>query len=377
MSQGSRKLGLGSLTALVVGSMVGGGIFSLPQNMAASADVGAVLIGWGITAVGMLALAFVFQNLANRKPQLDGGVYVYAKAGLGDYMDFSSAWGYWISAWLGNVGYFVLLFSTLGDFVPAFGQGNTPLAIVCASGVLWCVHVLVLRGIKEAALINLITTVAKLVPILLFIVIVGLAVSLLGALLQWALLCAEILFVCAKDGTMPAFLRRESAHQVPVNALWLANGMIQLFLLITLFSQGTYLSLIYLASSMILVPYLWSAVYALLLALCSETYEDLAGLRRKDLAIGLLAVGYAIWLLYAGGVKYLMLSALLCASGALLFRQAKCEQGKVLFTRYEWPIFAAVLLTAAVGRLRPVCRATEFVALDKAASAWIIRPIAL
>ena len=90
MSDGSRKLGLGALTALVVGSMVGGGIFSLPQNIAARADVGAVLIGWGITAVGMLALAFVFQNLANRKPQLDGGVYVYAKAGLGDYMGFSS-----------------------------------------------------------------------------------------------------------------------------------------------------------------------------------------------------------------------------------------------------------------------------------------------
>lgn len=175
MSDGSRKLGLGALTALVVGSMVGGGIFSLPQNIAARADVGAVLIGWGITAVGMLALAFVFQNLANRKPQLDGGVYVYAKAGLGDYMGFSSAWGYWISAWLGNVGYFVLLFSTLGYFFPVFGQGNTPLAIACASVLLWCVHALVLRGIKEAALINLITTVAKLVPILLFIVIVGLA----------------------------------------------------------------------------------------------------------------------------------------------------------------------------------------------------------
>lgn len=463
MSDGSRKLGLGSLTALVVGSMVGGGIFSLPQNIAARADVGAVLIGWGITAVGMLALAFVFQGLANRKPQLDGGVYVYAKAGLGDYMGFSSAWGYWISAWLGNVGYFVLLFSTLGYFFPAFGQGNTPLAIACASGLLWCVHALVLRGIKEAALINLITTVAKLVPILLFIVIVGLAfdrdiftrdiwgrsnpqfggvleqvrnmmlvtvfmfigiegasvyssraerrrdvgkatvigflgvlallmlvnllslgvmsqpelaalqnpsmagvlehvvgrwgavlisiglsVSLLGALLSWALLCAEILFVSAKDGTMPAFLRRENANQVPVNALWLTNGMIQLFLLITLFSQGTYLSLIYLASSMILVPYLWSAVYALLLALRGETYEDQAGLRRKDLAIGLLAVGYAIWLLYAGGVKYLLLSALLYAPGVLLFRQAKREQGQVLFTRYEWPIFAAVLLTAVL-----------------------------
>lgn len=147
---------------------------------------------------------------------------------------------------------------------------------------------------------------------------------------------------------MPAFLRRENANQVPVNALWLTNGMIQLFLLITLFSQGTYLSLIYLASSMILVPYLWSAVYALLLALRGETYEDQAGLRRKDLVIGLLAVGYAIWLLYAGGVKYLLLSALLYAPGVLLFAKAKSESGQRLFTRYEWPIFAAVLLTAVL-----------------------------
>ena len=98
MSDTPGKLRLGALVALVVGSMIGGGIFSLPQNMAASADVGAILIGWAITAVGMLTLAFVFQTLANRKPDLDGGVYAYAKAGFGDYMGFSSAWGYWISA---------------------------------------------------------------------------------------------------------------------------------------------------------------------------------------------------------------------------------------------------------------------------------------
>jgi len=59
MSEPGQKLRLGALIALVVGSMIGGGIFSLPQNMAARADVGAVLIGWTITAVGMLALAFV------------------------------------------------------------------------------------------------------------------------------------------------------------------------------------------------------------------------------------------------------------------------------------------------------------------------------
>jgi arginine:ornithine antiporter/lysine permease len=443
--------------------MIGGGIFSLPQNMAASAGVGAVLIGWGITAVGMLTLAFVFQTLANRKPDLDGGVYAYAKAGFGDYMGFSSAWGYWISAWLGNVGYFVLLFSTLGYFFPIFGEGNTPAAIIGASILLWAVHFLVLRGIKEAAFINLVTTVAKVVPLVLFALIclfafrldiftadiwalgtpelgsvmnqvrnmmlvtvwvfigiegasifssraekrsdvgkatvigfvtvllflvlvnvlslgimtqpelaklqnpsmaavlehvvghwgavlisVGLIISLLGALLSWVLLCAEIMFAAAKDHTMPEFLRRENANQVPANALWLTNAMVQIFLVITLFSNSTYLSLIYLATSMILVPYLWSAAYAFLLALRSETYEQALAERKKDLIIGGIALLYAIWLLYAGGVKYLLLSALLYAPGAILFAKAKREVGQPVFTNVEKLIFAAVVIGALV-----------------------------
>jgi arginine:ornithine antiporter/lysine permease len=454
---------LGALVALVVGSMIGGGIFSLPQNMAASADVGAVLIGWVITAIGMLTLAFVFQTLANRKPDLDGGVYAYAKAGFGDYMGFSSAWGYWISAWLGNVGYFVLLFSTLGYFFPIFGEGNTPAAVIGASVLLWAVHFLVLRGIKEAAFINLVTTVAKVVPLLLFVLIalfafkleiftadiwgvknpdlgsvmnqvrnmmlvtvwvfigiegasifssraekrsdvgkatvigfitvllflmlvnvlslgimtqpelaklqnpsmaavlehvvghwgavlisVGLIISLLGALLSWVLLCAEIMFAAAKDHTMPEFLRKENANHVPANALWLTNAMVQIFLVITLFSASTYLSLIYLATSMILVPYLWSAAYALLLAVRGETYENALRERKKDLFIGAVALIYAVWLLYAGGVKYLLLSALLYAPGVILFAKAKHELGKPIFTNVEKLIFAAVVIGALV-----------------------------
>ena len=463
MSESPGKLRLGALVALVVGSMIGGGIFSLPQNMAASADVGAVLIGWVITAIGMLTLAFVFQTLANRKPDLDGGVYAYAKAGFGDYMGFSSAWGYWISAWLGNVGYFVLLFSTLGYFFPLFGEGNTPAAVIGASVLLWAVHFLVLRGIKEAAFINLVTTVAKVVPLVLFVLIalfafkldiftadiwgvknpdlgsvmnqvrnmmlvtvwvfigiegasifssraekrsdvgkatvigfitvllflmlvnvlslgimtqpelaklqnpsmaavlehvvghwgavlisVGLIISLLGALLSWVLLCAEIMFAAAKDHTMPEFLRRENANHVPVNALWLTNAMVQLFLVITLFSASSYLSLIYLATSMILVPYLWSAAYALLLAVRGETYENALKERKKDLFIGAIALIYAIWLLYAGGTKYLLLSALLYAPGAILFAKAKHELGKPIFTNVEKLIFAAVVIGALV-----------------------------
>ncbi|WP_064106825.1 arginine-ornithine antiporter [Pseudomonas fluorescens] len=463
MSESPVKLKLGALVALVVGSMIGGGIFSLPQNMAASADVGAVLIGWAITAVGMLTLAFVFQTLANRKPDLDGGVYAYAKAGFGDYMGFSSAWGYWISAWLGNVGYFVLLFSTLGYFFPIFGEGNTVAAVIGASVLLWAVHWLVLRGIKEAAFINLVTTVAKVVPLVLFVLIavfafkldiftadiwglknpdlgsvlnqvrnmmlvtvwvfigiegasifsaraekrtdvgkatvigfitvllflvlvnvlslgimtqpelaklqnpsmaavlehvvghwgavlisVGLIISLLGALLSWVLLCAEIMFAAAKDHTMPEFLRRENANHVPANALWLTNAMVQLFLVITLFSASTYLSLIYLATSMILVPYLWSAAYAVLLAVRGETYQNALAERRKDLAIGAIALIYAVWLLYAGGIKYLLLSALLYAPGAILFAKAKRELGKPIFTSVEKLIFAAVVTGALV-----------------------------
>lgn len=463
MAASSKQLKLGALVALVVGSMIGGGIFSLPQNMAASASAGAILIGWAITAVGMLTLAFVFQSLANRKPELDAGVYAYAKAGFGDYMGFSSAWGYWISAWIGNVSYFVLLFSTLGYFVPMFGEGNTLPAVIGASIVLWGVHWLVLRGIREAAFINLITTVAKVVPLLLFIVIaavafrldvftvdfwgrgnielgsvmqqvrnmmlvtvwvfigiegasifsaraerrsdvgratvigfcsvlallvlvnvlsmgimsqaelaglknpsmagvleqvvgrwgavlisVGLVVSLAGALLSWTLLCAEILFAAARDQTMPGFLRKENAKHVPVNALWLSNGLIQLFLVITLFNASTYLSLLYLATSMILVPYFWSAAYGLLLGVRGEGYEGAPGERRKDVMVAAIATVYAMWLVYAGGMQYVLLSALLYAPGVLFFAKAKHELGQPVFTTIEKLIFAVVLIGAVI-----------------------------
>ena len=177
------KLKLGSLTALVIGSMIGGGIFSLPKDMASGAEVGAILIGWAITAVGMLALAFVFQTLANRKPDLDNGVYTYAKAGFGNYLGFSSAWGYWISAWVGNVAYLMLLMNTLGYFFPALKTTITdPVThevtssvsvwgIALASVLLWSMHMLVLRGVKTAAFINTIITIAKVIPLFAFIII--------------------------------------------------------------------------------------------------------------------------------------------------------------------------------------------------------------
>jgi arginine:ornithine antiporter/lysine permease len=177
---------------------------------------------------------------------------------------------------------------------------------------------------------------------------IGLIISLLGALLSWVLLCAEILFAAARDHTMPAFLRKENANHVPANALWLTNALVQLFLIITLFSASTYLSLIYLATSMILVPYLWSAAYAVLLAVRGETYENALAERKKDLVIASISLIYAVWLLYAGGLKYLLLSALLYAPGAVLFIKARHESGKQVFTSVEKLIFVVVVIGALI-----------------------------
>jgi arginine:ornithine antiporter/lysine permease len=165
----SRKLGLGALTAVVIGSMIGSGVFSLPQNMAAGAGPLAMIIGWGISGIGILALAFVYQGLSTRKPALDAGPYAYAKAGFGPFIGFNSAWGYWLSAWIGNVSYAVVMFSALSYFFPAFGEGNSWQAILGASIVLWLIHALILSGVRQAAFVNLITTVAKIAPIVLFI----------------------------------------------------------------------------------------------------------------------------------------------------------------------------------------------------------------
>src|SRR5688572_7584668 len=167
----SHKLTLLPLIALVVGSMIGGGVFNLPSDMSRGASPGAIIIGWLITGIGMLMLAFVYQGLAVRKPNLNAGPYAYAKAGFGDFVGFNSAWGYWISAFLGNVAYAVAIFSALSYFMPVFGDGNNLAAIIGASIALWSIHALVLRGVKEAALINTITTLAKLVPLILFVLL--------------------------------------------------------------------------------------------------------------------------------------------------------------------------------------------------------------
>ncbi|MFH9231533.1 basic amino acid/polyamine antiporter [Streptomyces globisporus] len=145
-------LTLPTLTAMVVGSMVGAGVFSLPRRFAQETGVAGALIAWAVAGK-------------------DAGVYAYAKAGFGEYLGFFSAFGYWASACVGNVTYWVLIMSTVGAVAPVLGDGDTVTAVVLSSLGLWGFFLLIRRGVKEAAAINRIVTVAKIVPILFFVVL--------------------------------------------------------------------------------------------------------------------------------------------------------------------------------------------------------------
>lgn len=109
----NKKLNLTALTALVLSSMVGAGVFSLPQNMAEVASPLALIIGWSITGIGILFLAISLLLLSRIRPDLDGGIYTYAKEGFGELVGFCSAWGYWLCAVIANVSYLVIVFAAL------------------------------------------------------------------------------------------------------------------------------------------------------------------------------------------------------------------------------------------------------------------------
>jgi arginine:ornithine antiporter/lysine permease len=462
-SPSTGKLSLFALTMMVVGGMVGAGIFSLPRTFAgATGPIGAI-IAWLIAGTGMYMLARVFQALAERKPDLDAGVFAYAKAGFGDYPGFLSAFGYWLGSCIGNVSYWVLIKSTLGAFFPVFGDGNTAVAIIVASIGIWLFHFMILRGTQQAAVINSIVTVAKVVPILVFILIlffafkldlfsynlyggdltdgvfeqvratmfvtvfvflgiegasvysrfakkradvgratimgfiivtslmvlvtllpyavlqraeiagmrqpsmaqvleavvghwgavfvsVGLLISVLGAYLAWSLICAEVLFTAAKTKDMPTLFAHENANKVPSTALWATNIVVQLIVITTYWSRDAFALMLNLTSAVALIPFLFVAAYGLMLARRGETYEVRPEERRRDLIVAAVATIYTIFLLYAGGLKFIVLSAVLYAPGTALYFWARREQGKPVFTRpSDWIIFILATIGAVVG----------------------------
>jgi arginine:ornithine antiporter/lysine permease len=463
MADTEQKMSRVQLTAMVVGGMVGAGIFSLPRTFAnATGPVGAA-IAWLVAGVGMYTLARVFQALAERKPDLDAGVFVYAKEGFGDYPGFLSAFGYWIGSCIGNVSYWVLIKSTLGAFFPVFGDGNTVVAIVVASIGIWLFHFLILGGVKQAAFINTVVTFAKVVPIVVFIVIlifafklgtfnlniqsaaqeggivqqvratmlvtvfvfigiegasvysryakertdvgratifgfvsvtvlmvlvsmlpfavlprtdvagmrqpsmaavlesvvgpwggifvsIGLIVSVLGAYLAWSLICAEVMFAAARNKDMPAIFARENANNVPANALWITNIVVQILVASTYFSRDAFALMLNLTSSMSLIPYLFVAAYGWMVANRGESYEVRPEERKRDLVLASIAVIYTLFMILAGGLKFILLSAVLYAPGTVLYFVARRERKlKVFDGASDWIIFIVAAVAAIVG----------------------------
>ncbi|MFF3615415.1 basic amino acid/polyamine antiporter [Streptomyces sp. NPDC002580] len=447
------KLTLLTLTMMVVGSMVGAGVFSLPRRFAQETGVAGALIAWAVAGTGMLMLAFVFQRLAIRRPDLDAGVYAYAKAGFGEYLGFFSAFGYWASACVGNVTYWVLIMSTIGAIAPALGDGDTVLAVVLSSVGLWCFFFLIRRGVKEAAAINRIVTVAKVVPILVFVILalfylkphvfaenwggadyagslfqqvkgtmlatvfvflgvegasvysrharrredvgratvlgflsvfsvfasvtivsygllpmaeiaelrqpsmagvlesavgtwgevfvsVGLIVSVLGAYLAWTLMAAEVLFVAAKDEDMPRFLSRSTGDDVPVPALLLSTLLTQVVLFVTLFSDDAFNFALDLTSALTLIPFLLAAAFAVKIT---------RGRFGRDLVVASLATVYTAFLLYAAGLRFILVSFIIYAPATVLFVMARREQGRAPFAPRELVILAVSVAGAVLG----------------------------
>jgi arginine:ornithine antiporter/lysine permease len=459
-----QKLPLMTLAAMVVGSMVGAGVFSLPRNFGEATGVYGALIAWAIAGTGMLMLAFVFQTLAIRKPELDAGVFAYAKAGFGDYLGFFSAFGFWASACVGNVSYWVLIKSTLGAAIPAFGEGNTIIAVAISSLGIWGFHYVILRGVKEAAGINKIVTIAKVIPLLVFLGVVGIAmkagvfrenlwggaergagavfsqvkatmlvtvfvflgvegasvysryakkredvgkatvlgflgvlamfslvtivsygvlgrpelselrqpsvagvmeavvgrwglvfistgliISVLGAYLAWTMMAAEVAYIAAKNEDMPAFLTRTNDKDVPAAALIMTSALVQLVLLTTLFSDDAFTFTLKLCSSLSLVPYMLAAAYALKLGITRETYETDPSNRGRQMLVAGIATFYTVFLIFAAGLKFLLLSFIIYAPGTILFVKARRERNKRAFTTPELILCVIAIIGAIIG----------------------------
>ena len=169
----TNKLSLAPLVFLMLGTVIGSGFSDLPANMAKRAGADGVLLGWLVTGVGMLALVLVYRNLSLRKPNLNNGIASYARAGFGDYTGFNSAWGYWVSAVCANASYFVIIFNALAYFFPEIFEKDqlTIGAFIGGTTIIWVIQYLISKGVKKAAMLNVVVQIAKFLPVLLFLAV--------------------------------------------------------------------------------------------------------------------------------------------------------------------------------------------------------------
>lgn len=463
-----------TLVGIIIGSTIGSGIFALPQNIASVAGPGAMLLGWIIAGVGMLSVAFVFHILAHRKPHLDSGVYSYVRAGLGDYIGFTSGWGYWLGSVIAQVGYATLLFSTLGHYIPFLGTEHPLTQAIAVSILTWVIFAVLAKGIEQAKVMNAVTTIAKLVPIFAFIVLVaflgfswdtftfnfwghssgatvfeqvqgimlftvwvfigvegasvyskqaetrrdvgratvigfttvlvllvtvatlsygvlsqaelaalpdnsmasvleavvgpwggalisiGLCLSVLGAYVSWQMLCAEPIALMAADGLLPKKIGEVTSAGAPWLAQLISTIIIQVCVVVFYLNETTYVSMVQLATVLYLLPYMFSALYLILLATrgsgithphAGEKFDDSGPViepqeNRKHLAIASIAFVYSMWLIYAADPVYILFGALAVIPGLIPYVWTRLYRKEQVFNTFEIIVVVLIALSS-------------------------------
>lgn len=461
----AKKLGVIGLSAIVLSSMIGGGIYSLPQNMASSAAAGAVIIAWIITGIGIFFIANSFRILSSARPNLTAGIYMYSRDGFGNYAGFTIAWGYWLCQIFGNVGYAVITMDALNYFFPGvFTGGNNLWSIIGGSILIWAFNFIVLAGVKQASIINIIGTVGKLVPLFIFAIIlifafswdkftfdfwghtpidgktlggigpqikstmlvtlwafigiegavvlsaraktqgdvgkatimgflgglsvfillsilpfgimnqqelaaipnpstagvlehvvgvwgawlmnIGLLISVMASWLAWTIITAEMPYACAQDGTFPKFFAKANANGSPSVSLWITSALMQFAMLLVFFSNNAWNTMLSITGVMVLPAYLSSTAYLFKISEEKKLKSIVPNLPIKTcIAATSGGVGaiYAIWLIYAAGLDYLLASIVILAIGIPFYIWACAENGKKAFNGKEL-IGASVLV---------------------------------
>jgi basic amino acid/polyamine antiporter, APA family len=163
MSAKSKQIGLWTATSLVVGNMIASGLFMLPATLGIYGGIS--LIGWIISGAGAICLALVFSWLSKLQPLATGGPYAYTREGMGNFAAFLVAWGYWVSIWCTNAAITVAFVSYLSAFIPALGS-NPILSVGTGLAAIWFLTWINAKGIREAGIVQVITTVLKIAPLL-------------------------------------------------------------------------------------------------------------------------------------------------------------------------------------------------------------------
>jgi arginine:ornithine antiporter/lysine permease len=178
---------------------------------------------------------------------------------------------------------------------------------------------------------------------------VGLIISVLGAYLAWTLMAAEVLLVAARDSDMPRFLARTSRADVPVPALVMTTALSQVVLVITSFSDDAFNFALDLTSALSLIPFLLAAAFAVKIAVRPDALTVGAHDSRGELVVAGIATVYTAFLLYAAGMKFVLVSFIIYAPATVLFVMARREQGRRLFSPAELVILAVSVAGAVLG----------------------------